>query len=51
VTVKLLRLPIFLRNYRDSYTGVLKEYYNLSPISTSTDRSPYFGETIVTVRM
>jgi hypothetical protein len=51
MTVKLLKVSIFLRNYHDSKAVVLKEYYNYSPISTSTEGSRYFQDTIVTVRM
>ncbi len=41
---------MFLRNYRDCKAVALKEYYDYSPISTYTERSRYFCETIVTVR-
>ncbi len=40
-----------LRNYRDCKAVALKEYYDYSPISTCTEMSQYFWETIVTVRM
>jgi hypothetical protein len=41
----------FLRKYRDSKAVALKEYYDYSPISTYTERSQYFRETIVTVKL
>jgi hypothetical protein len=51
VTVRLYKLLIFLRNYRDCKAVALKEYYNYSSNSTCTERSHYFCETIVTVSM
>jgi hypothetical protein len=33
---------MFLRNYPDFKAVALKEYYDYSPISTSTERSRYF---------
>ncbi len=41
----------FLRKYCDSKAVALKEYYNYSPISTYTESSRYFWETIVTVKL
>jgi hypothetical protein len=40
-----------LRNYRDCKAVALKEYYDYSPISTSTERSRYIRKMIMTVRM
>ncbi len=45
------RSQYFLRKYRKSETVVLKEYYDYSSISTSTERSQYFRETIVIITM
>jgi hypothetical protein len=42
---------MFLRKYHDSKAVSLKEYYDYSPIFTYTERSRYFRETIVTVRI
>ncbi len=42
MTVRLLELPIFLRNYRDCKAVALKEYYDCSQISTCTERYLYF---------
>jgi hypothetical protein len=50
-TVRLYKILIFLRKNHDSKAVALKEYYDYSPISTYTERSRYFQETIVTVRM
>jgi hypothetical protein len=44
-------LPIFLRNYPDCKAVVLKEYYDYLPISTCTEWSRNFSETIVAVKM
>ena len=32
----------FLKKYRDSKAVAIKEYYDYSPISTSTEKSQYF---------
>jgi hypothetical protein len=51
MTVRLMKLLIFSRNYLDCKAVALKEYYDYSPISTYTERSGYFKEMIVTVRI
>ncbi len=43
MTVRLQKVSIFLRHYRDCKAAALKEYYDdYSPISTCTERSQYF---------
>ncbi len=42
---------IFFRKYRKSETVVIKEYYDYSLISTLTESSWYFWETIVIITM
>ncbi len=42
MTVRLYKVSIFLRNYRDCKAVALKENYDYSPISTCTEWSRYF---------
>ncbi len=42
MTVRLYKLLIFLRNYRDCKAVALKEYYDYSSISTYIEGSQYF---------
>ncbi len=41
-TLRLQKLSMFLRNYRDCKAVALKEYYDYSPISTCTERATIF---------
>ncbi len=50
-TERFEKVSLFLRKYPDSKAVALKEYYDYSPISTYTESSGYFQETIVTVKL
>jgi hypothetical protein len=42
MTERLEKVSLFLRMYHNSKAVSFKEYYDYSPISTSTEKSRYF---------
>ncbi len=50
-TERLEKISLFLRKYHDSKAVSFKEYFEYSPTSAYTERSQYFWEMIVTIKM